>query len=459
MSSTSYKLRPGDVVEVRPWAEIQSTLDDNGMSEDLAFMPEMLKHCGRRFVVSKRIAGDYGGPFDGARVVRDVVLLRDVRCDGSGHDACKKACVLCWKQTWLNKVGPNAGRSPQPVVDEVPTTFPYQQADGRYPCQYDAPVIVGTSVRRPPALTEDATRRIHRMSLEEYARLQEAFGEKVVCVGGHWWRQVRPCFFRPVLPFEEFVASSREFPLSAWLGGAQHVVPCGQQANSTMSFLMFRDGGDYSIDSLRSKPRRQVRCAAERFAVRPITDCPAFKEHAFPVYREFHQRTQYHYLAERSEREHFDKWADAIFQHQSSLVLGAYREPQLCAVSIAHAIEDTLIYSTVFATSEALRDHVSSLLLHTVRSKASEDGGIARVYAGMPKTSEAHGIDDFLIRRGCQVVTKPAYTWLNPATKLVLRGFLPTHYARIRGEPSALIGVDAEGDSGDDANDTQGGMS
>jgi hypothetical protein len=434
MSSSSGKLRPGDIVEVRPWPEIHATLDENGMREGLAFMPEMLKHCGQRFVVSKRIAGTYESAFGGASHIRDVVLLRDVRCDGSGHDACRKACVLCWKQTWLSKVDLDSdGRSAIPSADGSTPAFPYQQADGRYRCQYEQPVIVGASVAQAKAPTEDATRRIHRLSPDEYAALQQAIGEKVVCVEGLWWRRVRPCFYRPLLPYREFPAT-QGIPSSAWLGGAQHVVPCGQQANSTMSFLMFTDGGDYSLDSLRSKPRRQVRMATEQFTVSPITDRGVFKEHAYPVYTEFHARTRYRYLAERSKKQSFEKWADTIFEFRSSLVLGAWRGPELCAVSIAHAIEDTLIYSTVFATDQALRDHVSSLLLHTVRSRASEDRGIVQVYAGMPKTTQAHGIDEFLVRRGCQIVTKPAFMWLNPASKLVLRWFFSGQYARMRGD-------------------------
>jgi hypothetical protein len=201
-----------------------------------------------------------------------------------------------------------------------------------------------------------------------------------------------------------------------------------------MSFLMFTDGGDYSLDSLRSKPRRQVRGAAEQFTLNPITNREVFKEEAYAVYTEFHARTQYQYLAERARKQSFEKWVDTIFEFRSSLVMGAWRGADLCAVSIAHAIEDTLLYSTFFATNSALRDHVSSLLLHTVRLRASEDGGIAQVYAGIPKAGEAHGIDDFLIRRGCQVVTKPAYMWLNPASKLILRSFFSSHYARMCGD-------------------------
>jgi hypothetical protein len=306
-------------------------------------------------------------------------------------------------------------------------------ADDPYRCQRKEVVVLGASVAESKTTTEDATRRIHRLSTDEYAALQRDVGARIVCVEGQWWRQVRPCFFRPLLPYREF-PTAWAVPLSARLGGAQHVVPCGQQANSTMSFLMFTDGADYSLDSLRSKTRRQVRGAAEQFTVSSIIDRASFREHAYPVYAAFHARTRYRYLAERSRKRSFEKWADTIFEFQSSLILGAWRGPELCAVSIAHAIEDTLIYSTFFATDAALHDHVASLLLHEVRARASQDTGIAQVYAGIPKPAEGHGIDEFLMRRGCQVVTKPAFLWLNPASKLLLRWLFTDQYARLRGE-------------------------
>jgi hypothetical protein len=277
-------------------------------------------------------------------------------------------------------------------------------------------------------------RRIERLSLNEYAALQQTIGEKLVCLDGFWWRRVRPCFYRPLVPFREFSASSSRLPASAWLGGVQHVVPHSEQANSMMSFLIFPDAGDYSLDKLKPKPRQQVRLAAERFTVRRFTNRTEFKEKAFPVYRSFYARTKYSYLAARMRKTNFDKWADAVFEHGTSLILGAFRGNELGAVSIAHAVEDTLMHSTIFGADDALQDHVSSLLLHAVRQTASQDGGITQVYAGTPKPAENRGIDKFLIRRGCRVVTKPAFMRLNPTSSLVLRCLMSDQYARLRGD-------------------------
>ena len=39
--------KAGDLIEVRSAAEILATLDERGELENLPFMPEMLKFCGR----------------------------------------------------------------------------------------------------------------------------------------------------------------------------------------------------------------------------------------------------------------------------------------------------------------------------------------------------------------------------------------------------------------------------
>src|SRR5262245_46390843 len=49
------RLRAGDVVRVRSHAEILRTLDRRGMLNNLPFMPEMLRYCGRTLRVHRRI--------------------------------------------------------------------------------------------------------------------------------------------------------------------------------------------------------------------------------------------------------------------------------------------------------------------------------------------------------------------------------------------------------------------
>ena len=85
MSATQTRpLRAGDLVEVRPAAEILETLDSEGTVDHVPFMPEMLQHVGSRFRVAQRAEKicDLVGP-GGSRRMRDTVFLENLRCDGA----------------------------------------------------------------------------------------------------------------------------------------------------------------------------------------------------------------------------------------------------------------------------------------------------------------------------------------------------------------------------------------
>jgi len=95
----------GEVVRVRAEAEILATLDERGEIDGLPFMPEMRRFCGQAFRVHRRadktcdtITGSLG-----ARRMRDAVHLESVRCNGADHGGCEAACLLFWKEAWLER--------------------------------------------------------------------------------------------------------------------------------------------------------------------------------------------------------------------------------------------------------------------------------------------------------------------------------------------------------------------
>ncbi len=115
-------LRPGDVVEVKSPAEILSTLDGGDALENMPFMPEMLRHTGRRYTVSRRVdkicdtvtaTGSTGSLRMGS-----TVYLDDLRCDGSAHGGCQAGCRLYWKEDWLRRV---EGNTDSPAVPQEPS--------------------------------------------------------------------------------------------------------------------------------------------------------------------------------------------------------------------------------------------------------------------------------------------------------------------------------------------------
>ncbi len=101
-------LRSGDFVEIRAPEEIHPTLDADGALDQLPFMPEMVDFCGKRFRVARRVVKTCSYTRSGTNMRRfrvdDVFTLQDVRCSGTEHDGCPKACMIFWREAWLRKV-------------------------------------------------------------------------------------------------------------------------------------------------------------------------------------------------------------------------------------------------------------------------------------------------------------------------------------------------------------------
>ena len=101
-------LRQGEIVRVRSETEILATLDSKGELDGLPFMPEMFRHCGRTLRVHRRadktcdtISGNIR-----SRRMQDAVHLENIRCDGGAHGDCEAACLIFWKEAWLERTAP-----------------------------------------------------------------------------------------------------------------------------------------------------------------------------------------------------------------------------------------------------------------------------------------------------------------------------------------------------------------
>src|SRR5882724_1313015 len=114
MTRPNASLRPGDLAEVKAPDEILRTLDAEGTLDQLPFMPEMVEFCGKTFRVSRRVVKTcFTGSTSTMRVftANDVVTLEGVRCSGTAHDGCQKACTIFWRDAWLCKVEAATGES------------------------------------------------------------------------------------------------------------------------------------------------------------------------------------------------------------------------------------------------------------------------------------------------------------------------------------------------------------
>jgi hypothetical protein len=105
------KLRAGSFVTVRPLKEILGTLDEKGCLAALPFMPEMAGYCGRRFRILYRVEKTCLVGTSRMAVMEftndDVVFLEGLRCSGTEHGGCQRACLIFWKEAWLESAEPS----------------------------------------------------------------------------------------------------------------------------------------------------------------------------------------------------------------------------------------------------------------------------------------------------------------------------------------------------------------
>jgi hypothetical protein len=144
MDRSTAELRTGDWVQVKSPAEIAQTLDAEGTVDGLPFMPEMLEFCGKTFPVTRRVEKlcvEFPGGSYKIREFRqnDVVVLQDLRCSGSDHEGCQRACRLFWKAAWLRKVDPgNRGAADSTGLRELTSKLRTVTSTSRHFCQSSA---------------------------------------------------------------------------------------------------------------------------------------------------------------------------------------------------------------------------------------------------------------------------------------------------------------------------------
>jgi hypothetical protein len=101
----SLGLQPGEIVEIKSREEIFATLDENDKTQGLRFDSEMLKYCGRRARVLRRIENIIDEKTGRMLTIRrDTVILDGVLCRGDYHRSCPRAIYPYWREAWLRRV-------------------------------------------------------------------------------------------------------------------------------------------------------------------------------------------------------------------------------------------------------------------------------------------------------------------------------------------------------------------
>jgi hypothetical protein len=98
-------LQPGELVEVKAREEIFATLDQTGHNRGLRFDIEMLRYCGKRARVQRRVnrlIDEKTGKM--VHIKGDCIVLDGFICAADFHQSCPRGIEEFWREIWLKRV-------------------------------------------------------------------------------------------------------------------------------------------------------------------------------------------------------------------------------------------------------------------------------------------------------------------------------------------------------------------
>lgn len=117
------EFKPGEIVRVRPIAEIRAMLNEPGRTHVMAFFEGMEKFCGQQLRVAKQVTTMFEPSLGRSIRLKNTYLLEGAHCDGRrmyAHEGCDRGCFYFWKSDWLEKIAD--GNDANKVIPEP--TFP-----------------------------------------------------------------------------------------------------------------------------------------------------------------------------------------------------------------------------------------------------------------------------------------------------------------------------------------------
>ena len=100
-------LQPGDMVEVKSKDEILDTLDERDYTRGLRFDREMLRYCGRRGRVLRRVERLINEKTGKMLTIKtDCIIIDGFICTGDLHRMCPRSIYPYWREAWLRRAEP-----------------------------------------------------------------------------------------------------------------------------------------------------------------------------------------------------------------------------------------------------------------------------------------------------------------------------------------------------------------
>jgi len=104
-STTTQRLKAGDLVRVRSREEIQATLNHWRQLKSCTFMAEMWPYCGTTQRVLKPMERFVDERDLRVKKSKGILLLEGTMCQGTAEfGSCHRSCFYFWREEWLERI-------------------------------------------------------------------------------------------------------------------------------------------------------------------------------------------------------------------------------------------------------------------------------------------------------------------------------------------------------------------
>jgi Acetyltransferase (GNAT) domain len=256
------------------------------------------------------------------------------------------------------------------------------------------------------------------MNKAEYAGQMSELGWKVAYNGGTWWFGVKPFYFMPLHIIEQLDKEAGP-PIGKSFLGYQYVVKDERDANCRLSFMTMKKGA-YDINRLSSSTRNHIRKGLKTLEIKPIEDIREMLEKGLEINHS--ALTRQKRLSDHSRLTEEKSWTRDItvtFGKKGWTDLGAYKDGRLIAYLRGLQVEDVLYISQRCGHEDFLRFCPNDALYHCFLESANADGNVTKIVAGYESSKET--LNEFKRKFGFETARMPAYRWITPLIRPVLR--------------------------------------
>ncbi|MBX3423889.1 MAG: hypothetical protein KF752_20215 [Pirellulaceae bacterium] len=210
----------------------------------------------------------------------------------------------------------------------------------------------------------------------QFAAQQQSLGRAIHFHDGVWWERLFGCYCQPAFFFRAVTPKLARPAFRHSLLGYSHLTPAAHQANRSLTFMTIQRKAleSFSLSSLPSKKRNQVRKAQEHCQVAKILDLEPWLEQMRCINIAQSLRQQRAYGAE-TPLHRFTKQAQEWrqdtrrqFMLEGRAWWGAFRTNRLIAYLRCHQVEDVCVIEQVRSDTDYHKlNPVDALYFHLLQ--------------------------------------------------------------------------------------------